>query len=307
MNRDEIKKKIESSTDTKVLLDVPMSQYTSMKIGGPAKMFVKVNSVEDLRQILIIAKEESIPIFLLGNGTNVVIKDGGLNKLVVKFEKKDITVSEEDENGNIFVEAYAGAQLKSLTYNLARLGIGPVAHLYGIPATIGGALKMNAGAYDLEMNDIVYETTYMDMDGNLHTVKLDEHKFGYRDSIFQQNRFVAIKTLLKLKRVDKEEELKEALKIMGMRKERQPLDYPNSGSMFKRGEDFFASKEIDDAGLKGKQIGGVAVSEKHGGFLINKDNGTCKDLLELIDYVKDAVFEHSGRKLELEVIIIGEE
>ena len=306
MNKENIKLKIESMTKSKVMLDVSMSEYTSMRIGGNTEMFVKVTNEEDLINILKIAKEENISTYILGNGTNTIVKDGGLKLLVIKIDMIEINTLREDEE-NVYVEAYAGAQLKTLIFNSAKQGLGPVAEMYGIPATIGGAVKMNAGAYGLEMKDIVYETTYVDYDGEIHTLSLEGHNYGYRDSFFHHNDVVIIKTILKFKRVNAEEETKKALEIMQTRTDRQPLDYPNTGSIFKRGEDFFASKEIDEAGLKGKQIGGMAISEKHAGFVINKDKGTYKDFKELVEYVKETVYKNSGKKLELEVIIIGEE
>ena len=306
MNKENIKLKIESMTKSKVMLDVSMSEYTSMRIGGNTEMFVKVTNEEDLINILKIAKEENISTYILGNGTNTIVKDGGLKLLVIKIDMREINTLREDEE-NVYVEAYAGAQLKTLIFNSAKQGLGPVAEMYGIPATIGGAVKMNAGAYGLEMKDIVYETTYVDYDGEIHTLSLEGHNYGYRDSFFHHNDAVIIKTILKFKRVNAEEETKRALEIMQIRTDRQPLDYPNTGSIFKRGADFFASKEIDEAGLKGKQIGGMAISEKHAGFVINKDKGTYKDFKELVEYVKETVYKNSGKKLELEVIIIGEE
>lgn len=306
MDKESIKNRIESLTQSQVFFDIPMNKYTSMKIGGLASLFVRVKSIEDLKTILNIVKEENIPIFVLGNGTNTIVKDGVLDKLILKIDMKDINIlGKEDEY--TFVEVYSGAQLKATIYTLMKKGLGPLHSLFGIPATIGGAIKMNAGAYEMEMKDIVYETTYMDYDGNIFTVKLDEHKFGYRESIFQHSDVVILKTVLKLKDIDSKIELEKANEIMQTRKDRQPLNYPNTGSIFKRGENFFASKEIDGAGLKGKQIGGMAVSDKHAGFIINKGNGTYRDFKELVSYIQEKVYENSGNKLELEVIIIGDE
>ena len=307
MNREKIKEKIENITSTKVMFDVPMSKYTSMRIGGNASMFVRINSIDDLKNILKIVKEDNIPVYILGNGTNTIVKDSGVNKLIIKLDFKEVKINEEDENGNIFVEVGSGVQLKGLVYDLAKKGIGPVSCLYGIPATIGGAVKMNAGAYDMEMKDIVYQTEYMDYNGEIHTLTLDEHQFSYRHSFFHDNDLIILKSILKLKKVDKELEFKKALETMQIRSGKQPLEYPNTGSIFKRGKDFFASKEIDDAGLKGKQIGGIAVSEKHAGFIINKGNGTYQDFINLVNYVQEKVYENSGKKLELEIIIIGED
>ena len=307
MNTNKIKEAIEARTNASVLINEPMSKHTSMRIGGNAKIFVSIYKEEDLKEIIKISKEENLPIFVLGNGTNIIVKDGELNMLVLKLELKDINYKEEDSEGNNYVEAYAGVQLKTLVYDLAKRGLGPISCLYGIPATIGGALKMNAGAYGIEMEDIVYETTYMDLDGNIKTLLLDEHNFGYRQSFFIDNDVIIIKTILRLQKVDPEIELKKALETMQTRKDRQPLDYPNSGSVFKQGEDFYASKEIDDAGLKGFQIGGLAVSEKHAGFIINKGNATYKDFKELIEHIQKTVKENSGKILELENIQIGDE
>lgn len=306
MDKENIKQQIESITGLKVMLDVSMSEYTSMKIGGKAPILIRVKTEDELKEILKIAKENNISIFILGNGTNVIVRDGGIDSLIIKIEINDIIIKEEDDNGDIFIQTGAGTQLKALVYKLAKLGFGPVAELYGIPATIGGAIKMNAGAYGIEMKDLVHETTYMDYDGNIHTLTLEEHNFGYRDSFFHHNDAIILKSILKLKRVNGEEELKKALEIMESRTIKQPLEYPNTGSIFKRGKDFYASKEIDDAGLKGKQIGGLAVSEKHAGFIINKGNGNTKDFEELVEYVRNTVYEKSGNKLELEVIVIGE-
>lgn len=306
MDREKIKERIENITKVKLLFDVPMCKYTSMRIGGNASMFVRVDSINDLKEILKIIKEENIPIFVLGNGTNTIVKDSGVNKLIIKPEFKDVKIIKE-ENDIVFVEVGSGTQLKTLLYELAQKGIGGISNLYGLPATIGGAVKMNAGAFNMEMKDIVYQTTYMDYNGEIYTLTEEEHGFGYRDSFFHHNDVIILSSVLKFKKVNREEELENLLDKMGRRAKNQPLEYPNTGSIFKRGANFYAAKEIDDAGLKGKQIGGIAVSEKHAGFIINKGNGTYKDFENLVEYIKKEVYEKSGNKLELEVIVIGDQ
>lgn len=174
----------------------------------------------------------------------------------------------------------------------------------GIPGTIGGAIKMNAGAYGSEMKDIVQDVTYMDYNGNIYKLSNEQCKFDYRNSIFKKNKYVILNTKLKLTKGKKEDIQNKMMELANQRKEKQPLDYPSAGSTFKRGEDFITAKLIDECGLKGCCIGGAEVSEKHAGFIINKDNATSKDILELIEYVKKKVYEKTGKKIELEIEII---
>ena len=170
-----------------------------------------------------------------------------------------------------------------------------------------GAVKMNAGAYGSEMKDIVISSTFMDEDGNIKKINLDEHEFEYRKSIFSREKYIILESTLKLKR-GKREEIENKMKEYQMsRNEKQPYDKPSAGSTFKRGEDFVTARFIDECGLKGKQIGGAKVSEKHAGFIVNEGNATSSDILALIQFVKDAVYKKTGKKLELEIEIIGEE
>ena len=178
--------------------------------------------------------------------------------------------------------------------------------LHGIPGTIGGAIKMNAGAYGKEMKDIVETTTAIDYSGNIHIFNLEENKFEYRKSIFTSERYIILESTLKLKKGKKNEIEAKMNEYMTLRKEKQPYDKPSAGSTFKRGKDFITAKLIDVCGLKGKQIGGAKVSEKHAGFIINEGNATSNDILELIEYVKKEVYKKTKKNIELEIEIIGE-
>ena len=164
---------------------------------------------------------------------------------------------------------------------------------------------MNAGAYGKEMKDIVFSTTYIDLDGNINKINLDEHEFEYRKSIFKDKKYIILESTLKLKKGKKEEIEKKMKEYQILRKEKQPISKPSAGSTFKRGEDYITAKLIDECGLKGKQIGGAKVSEKHAGFIVNEGNATSKDILDLIEYVKNEVYEKTGKKIELEIEIVG--
>ena len=176
----------------------------------------------------------------------------------------------------------------------------------GIPGTIGGAIKMNAGAYGSEMKDIVFETTYMDFDGNIRNLNLDEHQFEYRKSIFLNKKYIILESTLKLKKGKKSEILDRMNEYKALRYEKQPVDKPSAGSTFKRGDGFITAKLIDECGLRGKKIGGAMVSEKHAGFIVNNGNATCEDVLKIIEFVKETVYNKTGKKIELEIEVVGE-
>lgn len=177
----------------------------------------------------------------------------------------------------------------------------------GIPGSLGGAVKMNAGAYGREMQDVLYSSVYVDENGNLKKISLSEHEFSYRRSIFSNNKYIIIESTLKLRKGNKDEIKRKIDEYSCLRKEKQPVNLPSAGSTFKRGTDFISSKIIDECGLKGKQIGGAKVSEKHAGFIVNVGNATTKDILDLIDFVKKTVYDKTGNMLELEVQVVGEE
>ena len=295
---DEIIKKIDKG---RVLKDELMSKHTSFKIGGKADLFIKANTLDEVKLICRIAKQKNIPIYLIGNGSNILVSDKGVRGIVLKINLNEVEVKDE------FIFADAGALLSKVASVAYKNSLSGFEKISGIPGTIGGAIKMNAGAYGQEMKDIVCETTYLDENLELRTIKNEEHKFSYRKSIFSSKKnYFIITTKLKLKKGNQEDIKKEMHDLLIARKNKQPLEYANAGSTFKRGEDFITAELIDKAGLKGYNIGNAYVSEKHAGFIVNKGNATAKDVLELIEKVQQIVYEKFNKKIELEIEFIGE-
>ncbi len=287
-----------------ILKQEPMQKHTSIKIGGKADIFIKIETVEQLKHTLKIMKEKKYPFYVIGNGSNLLVKDGGIRGAVLKIAIKGIKI-EEKEN-DVIIKAGAGIPLIQLSQLALEKSVTGLEFACGIPGTLGGAIAMNAGAYGCEMKDIVYSSDYMDDKGNIKTISNKEHEFEYRKSIFMQNEGIIISSILKLQK-GTETEIKEKMEEnKKARIEKQPIDMPSAGSTFKRGTDFITAKLIDECGLKGYQIGGAKVSEKHAGFLINIGNATAEDMLELITYVKEQVKEKFGKTIELEIKIIGE-
>lgn len=282
-----------------ILLDEPMNKHTSFKTGGNADILIKAYSVEEIKSILKISKENNIPIFVLGNGTNLLVKDEGYRGIVLQIKLEDIEIRDNE------VIVQSGVKNAILAKKLLDNSLTSFEFAAGIPGTIGGAIKMNAGAYGSEMKDIVEEITYLDYDGNLKTINNEECEFSYRHSKFFNEKGIILFTKLKLEKGNKEEIQQKMNELAMQRKEKQPLEYPNAGSTFKRGENYITAKLIDECGLKGYSIGGAQVSEKHVGFIINKNNATSKDILDLIEYVKTKVKEKTGEDIKLEIEVIG--
>lgn len=288
----------------KILINEPMSKHTSFKIGGNADIFIEPSEIEEVRKIIEYAQKENIKLNIIGNGTNLLVKDGGIRGITLKPNLSKLT-KEEVEEGTIYT---CGSSLP-LTYianEALKDNLTGLEFAYGIPGSLGGAVYMNAGAYGGEMKDVIIETTFLDKKGDIHTISNEEHEFGYRSTIFQKDNVVIIESKLRLKKGMQSEIEAKMNENMKSRKEKQPLEYPSAGSVFKRGENFIAAKLIDECGLKGTKIGGAEVSTKHAGFIINKGNATAKDVLELIDTVKKAVKETTGFDIKEEILIIGE-
>ena len=281
-----------------ILLNEPMSKHTSFKTGGNAKFFVKAYSISEIKKVLKIVKENKIPLFILGNGTNLLVKDEGFNGIVLQIKLNDINIVDN------IVTVDSGVKNAVLSNKILEKSLTGFEFASGIPGTIGGAIKMNAGAYGNEMKDIVQEVTYIDFDGNVNTISNEQCEFEYRNSIFFKLNCVILQTKLKLEYGNKEEIQNKIKELAIQRKEKQPLEYPNAGSTFKRGEDFITAKIIDECGLKGYCIGGAEVSQKHAGFIINKNNATSKDILDLIKYVQSTVKEKTGKEIKLEIEVI---
>lgn len=285
----------------RILKNEPMSKHTSFKIGGPADIFVKVNNLEELKYVLELSKTKNVPLTVIGNGSNMLVKDKGIRGITVKLNFDDIIVRDE------VIQVEAGVLLSKLARTAYDNSLAGMEFASGIPGTIGGAIKMNAGAYGGEFKDIVLETIYLDENLELQIIKNKEHNFSYRNSLFNQNdKFVIISTKLKLHKDDKEKIKGRMDENSRKRKQKQPINYPNAGSIFKRKNEFIPAEIIDKCGLKGYNIGNAYVSEMHAGFIVNKGNATATEVLQLIDYIKKTVNEKQGINLELEIKVLGE-
>lgn len=282
-----------------IFLDEDMSKHTSFKTGGKADFYIKVYSIEEIKSILKISKENNIPLFVLGNGTNLLVKDEGYRGIIIQIKMEEINV----DGTEAIVDS--GVKNAVLSKKLAKNSLTGFEFASGIPGTIGGAIKMNAGAYGSEMEDIVKEVTYLDYDVNIHTISNSECEFSYRHSKFFNEKAIILQAKLNLEHGNKEDIENKVNELLKQRKEKQPLEYPNAGSTFKRGDGFITAKLIDECGLKGYSIGGAEVSEKHAGFIVNKNNATSTDILDLIRHVQKIVKEKTGENIKLEIEVIG--
>ena len=290
--------------NSKILKNEPMSRHTSFKIGGNADILVKANNEEDIKNVLKFSNKEHIPIYVMGNGSNVLVKDNGIRGIVLMICMDTYKIDKQDEK--VVVTASAGVKLGGLAQELLKQEITGFEFASGIPGTIGGAIRMNAGAHGKEMKDIVATTTYIDEHGNVNTVSNEEQEFAYRSSVFIKNKWIIINTELELEYGNKQEIQAKMQEYARYRKEKQPITYPSAGSTFKRGEDFITAKLIDECGLKGYSIGGAKISEIHAGFIINTGNATADDVLKLVEYTKEKVYEKFSKTIELEIEVIGE-
>ena len=283
-------------------IDEPMKKHTSFHIGGNADIFIKAKSKEEIKQVVQLAKEKNVPLTIVGNGTNLLVRDKGIRGIVLKPEIQNIEI-----NGDVIL-AGAGNTLAEIAFKAYQANLSGFEFAGGIPGSIGGAIKMNAGAHGREMKDVVVETTCLDP--NLEEVVLQnsEQGFAYRTSHFfdQFQEYIVLGTKLKLEPGHGEEIKGKMDEYTAYRKEKQP-QYPSAGSTFKRGKDFLTAKLIDEAGLKGLSVGGAEVSTLHAGFIINKGEATASDVLELVQQVKRTIQEKFQKTIELEVQLIGEE
>lgn len=285
----------------------PMKSHTSFKIGGNADVFVKINTIEELKNILNFCKDENVPITIIGNGSNILVTEKGIRGITIKLELKNIQILDESKSKTTKqITVDSGVQLGFLAQKLLKEEIEGFEELSGIPGTIGGAVIMNAGAHGKEMKDIVTEIVAIDYDGNIHKFTNEQAKFEYRKSLFSSGKYIILQAKLALKSGDKEQIKAKMNEYAQYRKEKQPIEFPSAGSTFKRGKDFITAKLIDDAGLKGYSIGGAQISEKHAGFIINTGNATAKDVLDLVHYAKEKVYEKFDKKIELEIKVLGE-
>lgn len=282
--------------------NAPMCKYTSFKTGGNAAVLINVNSILSLQKIIKVCKEGSVPFFVLGNGSNVLVRDGGIDGVVIRMGAEVSKITLSDENTII---AEAGASLKSICMFALEHSLTGLEFAYGIPGTLGGAVYMNAGAYGGEMKDVLSSVSHIDLNGDIGELSKENLDLSYRHSAYAQNGFVITEAKISLKKGNSADIKAKMKELLSKRKKKQPIEFPSAGSTFKRPEGYFAGALIEDCNLKGKSIGGAQVSEKHAGFIINKNKATATDILDLIKFVQDAVFEKHGVHLETEVKIIG--
>ena len=280
--------------------DVPMSKHCTFRTGGNAALFVSPSGASQMMDIVNFAKLNNVPYYVVGNGSNLLVDDAGFDGIIIHIGKN---MSSVDVVGNVVI-AMAGASLAKVASVALDNGLTGLEFASGIPGSVGGAVYMNAGAYGGEMKDVVAATTYVDNRGHMGMVQGDEHKFGYRKSVFGDGD-VILMTTLELKLGDKGEIAAKMADYNQRRRDKQPLDMPNAGSTFKRPEGYFAGKLIEESGLTGYSIGGAQVSEKHCGFVVNKGDATTDDILRLIEHIRDVVYQKFGVMLETEVKYLG--
>lgn len=280
----------------------PMSKHTTFKIGGTADIFVKLRNTEQIEKLLNLCKNKNVPIKIIGNGSNILVKDNGVRGVVAKICTNSYDFLDEET-----IRVDAGMLNSKVSRILLENSLTGFEFASGIPGTIGGAVKMNAGAYGSQMSDVVIRTKYIDLeDMQIKEITKEEQKFGYRKSIFSTTKRVIIDTTLKLEKADKEHIQEKINQNNESRRTKQPIDKPSAGSTFKRGEDFITAQLIDDCGLKGYTIGGAQVSTKHAGFVVNAGNATASDVIELMELIKKRVQEKFNKNIDLEIEVIGE-
>lgn len=286
----------------KIKYNEKMSKYTTMKVGGPCDCIIFPDEISKIKDAIDFCKNKKIAFYVIGNGSNLLVKDEGIQGVVIKLGHRFGKIEIDGE----YILAYAGATMPALSQLAKKNSLKGLEFACGIPGTVGGGVKMNAGAYGSQISDVLYEVTYMDEKEEIKTIKNKDCSFGYRKSIFTINsNYVILSAKFKLKKGDIYEIENKMKENSIARRTKQPLEYPNFGSVFKRPEGYFVGKLVDDAGLRGYKIGGAQVSTKHTGFIVNVDNATCKDVLDLIEYVQTTVYNKFNVKLTPEVIIIG--
>ena len=288
--------------EAKVLVQEPMASHTTFRIGGPADYFVMPETVEELAAVLKLCKEEQMPYFILGNGSNLLVGDKGFRGVVIQLYKNFDGIQIEGTK----VTAKAGAMLIRVAKESGKAGLTGLEFASGIPGTIGGAMVMNAGAYGGEMKDVVTAVTVLTKEGDIKILTGDEMNFRYRGSVVEDEGYIVLEAVMELKEGNLEEIQARIDELSIQRKTKQPIEYPSAGSTFKRPEGYFAGKLIQDAELRGYRVGGAQVSEKHCGFVINAGGATAADVMQLMQDVSDKVNAQFGVTLEPEVKRVGE-
>lgn len=276
----------------------PMSSHTTFKIGGNARLVAIPNSTEQIAQIIKKCNELSVRYMTIGNGSNLLVSDDGIDACVILVGKDFAKIELLDDN---IIFAEAGASLTKVCRFALENELSGLEFAYGIPGSVGGAVFMNAGAYGGEMKDVLVKCNHIDAKGNAGTLSKDELELSYRHSAYYSNGCSITGAYMKLQKGNADEIKAKMEDLIGRRRDKQPLEYPSAGSTFKRPEGYFAGALIEECNLKGASVGGAQVSEKHAGFVINKGGATCNDVLALCEKVSSTVFDKKGVKLEMEI------
>lgn len=284
-----------------IVLNELMSRHTTFRVGGEAACLIKVSDREELSKLIKFLRQTEHDFFLIGNGSNLLVSDNGYEGVIVKLSGE----FEEIKSDGLKIVAGAGASLARVAKTAMSEGLSGMEFAAGIPGTLGGAIVMNAGAYEGEMKQIVKEVTVMDQEGNILVLDNDTMEFGYRSSVIRNRPFIVLSAVLALEEGSREEIEQKMQKLSEKRRQKQPLEYASAGSTFKRPEGNFAGKLIMEAGLGGFTIGGASVSQKHCGFVVNTGTATALDIYEVIKEVQEKVKEQFGVMLEPEVIFLG--
>ena len=281
--------------------DEPMKKHTTFRIGGPADIFITPEDESQFLAAVRLCRQEGMPYYILGNGSNLLVSDSGYRGAVIETEK---ALSRLEADGET-LKAGAGILLSVLAKEALRLSLTGLESASGIPGTLGGGVVMNAGAYGFELKDVLESVRVLHREGNVRTVLAGELKLGYRYSMIPETGSIVLEAALRLKKGDPEAIRARMEELAAQRKSKQPLEYPSAGSTFKRPEGYFAGKLIDDAGLRGFQVGGAQVSEKHCGFVINRGDATAEDVMELCRQVQEKVFQKFGVRMDMEIRKLG--
>lgn len=297
------KKLIEFIASERILLNEPMKKHTSFKIGGPADIMVLPASEEEIVHALKVCKDTSVPFFIMGNGSNLLVRDKGIRGVVIKISENYNQIEIDGTN----IRAQSGVLLSTLSKAAVRNSLKGLEFASGIPGTLGGAITMNAGAYGGEIKDAVVSVRCIDSNGNIHILQKEDMKFGYRTSLIQTTDLIVSEVNMELEYGDQQESLDLMADLARRRREKQPLAYPSAGSTFKRPVGYYAGKLIQDCGLKGLRIGDAQISELHAGFIINLGNATAQNVIDLIKKVQEIIYDKYGVEMVPEVRIVGEE
>ncbi|KPU26957.1 UDP-N-acetylenolpyruvoylglucosamine reductase [Caloranaerobacter sp. TR13] len=293
----------ERFSESEILIDEPMKNHTSFKIGGPADILFIPKEIEQISQAVTLCKELDVDYFIMGNGSNLLVSDKGIRGVVIKISEN---LSNVKVKGNKII-AQSGILLSKLSKIALKYSLTGLEFASGIPGSLGGAITMNAGAYGGEMKDVVTLVRCIDEKGEIIEFTNEQMKFGYRSSIIDERELIVVEVEMELKNGNYEDIKKYMDELTQKRTSKQPLNLPSAGSTFKRPEGHYAGKLIEDAGLRGLRFGDAQVSEKHCGFVVNLGNATCNDVLTLIKVIQKTVRDKFGVELKTEVKIIGEE